>query len=234
MKIDFALPVYNEEDCLAASVSKLISYLQSKVSCDWQVIIVDNASTDETPVIAEALASEIEKVHAVRLELKGRGYALRSVFQSSQADAICYMDIDLSTDLNHIEDLIGGLQDGYDIVVGSRLLPASRTVRSFKREFISRSYNILVRVMFGYNSCSDFQCGFKAFRCNLRNDLLPKVKDNRFFFDTEILLFADQLGYCILDVPVNWVEKPDSKVDLIPTILEDLVGLARVRATIRR
>ena len=233
MKIDFALPVYNEEACLSVNVKKLTSYLQSKAMCDWQVIIVNNASTDETPAIANVLAAEIYEVHAVHLEQKGRGNALRSCFQSSQADAVCYMDIDLSTDLNHIDDLISGLDDGYDIVIGSRLLPGSRTNRSFKREIISRSYNILVRVMFGY-ICSDFQCGFKAFRCNVVHNLLPRVKNNRFFFDTELLLLADQLGYRILDVPVNWVEDPDSRVELIPTILEDLAGLARVRLTIKR
>jgi len=231
MKIDFVLPVYNEENCLKTSLNRLYSYLQANASYEWNIIIADNASTDSTPSIAVALASEFSEVDAACLKIKGRGYALRQTFQSSQADVVIYMDIDLSTNLRHINDLVKGLRSGYEIVIGSRLLSNSCTNRSFKREIISRSYNLLVRLMFG-DVCSDLQCGFKAFRTEVITNLLQSVKDDKFFFDTEVLLLAKHKDVRILEIPVEWTEDPDSRVDLFSTILEDLAGLWRVRVNL--
>jgi|TARA_B100001964_G_C14185624_1_gene578480 glycosyltransferase involved in cell wall biosynthesis len=233
MKIDFILPVYNEQSILKTSLNHLYTFLQVNTTYEWRIIIADNASTDDTPTIAAALASEFFEVSTLRFEKKGRGFALRQTFQASQADVVAYMDIDLSTNLHHINDLVKGLQSGYDIVIGSRLLPDSKTDRSFKREIISRGYNLLVRLLFG-NVCSDLQCGFKAFRIGAIKNLLPVVEDDRFFFDTEVLLQAKHNGSEILDVPVEWIENPDSRVDLLPTILEDLLGLWRVRLNLSR
>ena len=223
MKIDFALPVYNEEACLSVNVSKLISYLQSKALCDWQVIIVDNASTDETPIIADVLAAEIYEVHAVHLEQKGRGYALKSAFQSSQADAIIYMDIDLSTELGAIPKLVRSIESGaYDLSIGSRLKKGSVVIgRSHIREFISRSYNLLIRGMF-FNGFHDAQCGFKGVRLETIRQLLPLIQNKNWFFDTELLVLAEYASLKVRTVPVKWIEDPDTRVNIPKTVYEDI------------
>ena len=205
--VDIVLPVYNEEHCLAQSARQVLKYLSSNVSWIWRIVIVDNASTDRTPAI---------------------GRELRHAFESSCADAVMYMDIDLSTDLTHLSEIVDLLQAGHDLAVGSRLAATSQVERSIKRELISRTYNVIVTIMFG-RVCGDFQCGFKAFRRSTVQKLLPLVKDNGYFFDTEIILTASRLGCRIIDLPVRWVEDPDSRVNLLPTILADLAGLTRLR-----
>lgn len=232
MRIDFVIPVFNEESCLAANIERLDAHLQTHASYDWKIIIADNASTDQTPVIADNLESKNDNVENYRLERKGRGFALRSTFEKSRADVVAYMDVDLATDLDHIADLVSGIENGYDIVIGSRLLPSSLISRSLKREVISRSYVSIVRLFFG-NICSDYQCGFKAFRTGTIKMLLANVEDNNWFFDTEILLIASNLGYRILDIPVKWTEGPSSTVKIFSTAIEDLRGLWRVRRNLR-
>ncbi len=226
--IDIVLPVYNEEHCLAQSARQVLNYLSSNVNWVWRIVIVDNASTDRTPIIGRELASQVPQIEMIRLERKGRGYALRHAFESSCADAVMYMDIDLSTDLTHLSEIVDLLQAGHDLAVGSRLAATSQVERSIKRELISRTYNVIVTIMFG-RVCGDFQCGFKAFRRSTVQKLLPLVKDNGYFFDTEIILTASRLGCRIIDLPVRWVEDPDSRVNLLPTILADLAGLTRLR-----
>jgi glycosyltransferase involved in cell wall biosynthesis len=226
--VDIVLPVYNEEHCLAQSARQVLKYLSSNVSWAWRIVIVDNASTDRTPAIGRELASQVPQIEMVRLERKGRGYALRHAFESSRADAVMYMDIDLSTSLTHLSEIVDLLQAGHDLAVGSRLAATSQVERSIKRELISRAYNVIVTIMFG-RVCGDFQCGFKAFRRSTVQKLLPLVKDNGYFFDTEIILTASRTGCRIIDLPVRWVEDPDSRVNLLPTILADLAGLIRLR-----
>ena len=168
----------------------------------------------------------------IHLDQKGRGRALRKAWLESNADVACYMDVDLSTNLKHLMPMVGPLFKGeYQIGIGSRLMRGARVTRQFKREVISRIYNIIVKLMFPSRKFSDAQCGFKAITRNAAKDLLPSVQDNRWFFDSELLLRAEQQGYKVWEVPVEWIEDLDTRVKIASTAIEDLKGLWRVRTT---
>ncbi|WP_182899313.1 bifunctional glycosyltransferase family 2/GtrA family protein [Microbispora sp. H10830] len=226
--VEVVVPVYNEERVLAASVERLHAYLSGDFPYGFRVTIADNASTDGTWTIARRLARELPGVRAVHLDQKGRGRALRRVWESSDADVVGYMDVDLSTDLDAFLPLIAPLMTGHsDLAIGTRLSPWSNVVRGPKREVISRSYNLLLRSLMGARF-SDAQCGFKAARTEVVQALLPAVKDEAWFFDTELLLLAEQHGLRIHEVPVDWVDDPDSRVDIVRTAVDDLRGMWRV------
>ncbi|MET7329142.1 bifunctional glycosyltransferase family 2/GtrA family protein [Nonomuraea sp. NPDC005650] len=226
--VEVVVPVYNEQRALRASITRLQTYLMSNFPYGFRITIADNASTDNTWQIATELAKELRHVRAVHLDEKGRGRALRRVWSQSEADVVSYMDVDLSTDLDAFLPLVAPLLSGHsDLAIGTRLARASRVERGPKREFISRSYNLLLRSVMGAGF-SDAQCGFKAVRTEIAQALLPGVEDEQWFFDTELLLLAERHGLRIHEVPVDWVDDPDSRVDIVQTALDDLRGLARV------
>ncbi len=227
------IPVYNEERVLAQSVRTLRSYMRDKYTFPFRITIADNASTDGTFEVAEQLCREFEEVDALYLEEKGRGRALRAAWNRSDADIVAYMDVDLSTDLSALPALLEPLlQRQGDIAIGSRLAPGADVTRGFKREFISRSYNLMLRALLGV-TFSDAQCGFKAGRREIVQPLLEEVADEAWFFDTELLYLAQRRSLSILEVPVRWVDDPDSRVDIVATAKEDLRGVLRLRAAER-
>jgi putative flippase GtrA len=226
--VDIIIPVYNEQRALPGCIDVLNAYLGAHFPFDWTITIVDNASTDDTPAVAEALAGSVDRVRVLRLDRKGRGLALRNSWSSSTADVVVYMDVDLSTGLDALLPLVASLVDGHsDIAIGSRLAPGARTIRGPKREVISRCYNSLVRLTHGARF-SDAQCGFKAARTAVIRPLLEHVEDDAWFFDTELLLLAEHNGLRVHEVPVDWVEDTDTRVHLRSTVAEDLRGLVRV------
>ncbi|MBO0840047.1 MAG: bifunctional glycosyltransferase family 2/GtrA family protein [Sciscionella sp.] len=226
--LDVVIPVYNEERDLRTCVRRLHAYLSSQVPYPCRITIADNASTDNTPAVASALAAEFESVTTVRLEQKGRGRALREVWSHSDARVLAYMDVDLSTDLNALLPLIAPLFSGHsDVAIGTRLARGSRVVRGPKREVISRCYNLLLRLGMGV-SFSDAQCGFKAIRADVAAALLPLVNDTGWFFDTELLVLTQRAGLRIHEVPVDWVDDPDSRVDIAATAIADVKGMLRL------
>jgi cellulose synthase/poly-beta-1,6-N-acetylglucosamine synthase-like glycosyltransferase len=227
--VEVTVPVYNEEKVLADSVRRLHSYLTANLSFRFVITIADNASTDETFAIAKRMCAELTGVRAIHLDRKGRGLALRHVWGSSSADVVAYMDADLSTGLDAFGPLIAPLVSGHsDLATGSRLSPGAKVVRSLKRELISRAYNLLLRIILGARF-SDAQCGFKAGRTEVVKALLPDIQDNAWFFDTELLMLAQRRGLRIWEIPVTWIEDPDSTVDIVRTALADLRGIARLR-----
>ncbi|WP_084774351.1 glycosyltransferase [Nonomuraea candida] len=225
--VDIVVPVLNEERALAGCVRTLIAHLRA-FPLPWRITIVDNGSTDGTWRIATELAGELAGVHARRLDIRGRGAALRAAWQDSPADIVAYMDVDLSTDLDALFPLVASVASGHsEIAVGTRLAPGARTRRSLRREIISRGYNLLLRLGFGAGF-SDAQCGFKAARTAVVRPLLARVRDDGWFFDTELLLLAEHNGLRVHEVPVDWIEDVDSRVRILRTALDDLRGLARV------
>jgi glycosyltransferase involved in cell wall biosynthesis len=231
--VEIVIPVYNEERVLAQSVRTLHSYVRANYTFPFRITIADNASTDGTFVLAESLCREFDEVDAIHLEEKGRGRALRAAWNRSDADVVAYMDVDLSTDLSALPALLEPLlQRRGDIAIGSRLADGADVTRGFKREFISRSYNLMLRAMLGA-SFSDAQCGFKAGRREVIQPLLADVADEEWFFDTELLYLAQRRGLSIVEVPVRWVDDPDSRVDILATAREDLRGVLRLRAAER-
>jgi glycosyltransferase involved in cell wall biosynthesis len=227
--VDIVVPVYNEARKLEPSVRRLHRYLGRRFPFTWAVTIVDNGSTDTTWPRAVALESELDRVAALHIETKGRGIALRTAWSSSAASVVAYMDVDLSTDLDALLPLVAPLVSGHsDIAIGTRLAHGARVSRGPKREFISRTYNVLLKAAL-HNGFTDAQCGFKAARSEVIRDLLPVIEDNEWFFDTELLVRAERSGLRIYEVPVDWVDDPDSRVDVVSTARADLRGIARLR-----
>jgi glycosyltransferase involved in cell wall biosynthesis len=226
--VDLVLPVFNEQDVVERSVRTLHGYLRTELRLPFRITIADNASTDATPEISARLADEIPEVVSVRLERKGRGGALRTVWSRSDAAVLAYCDIDLSTDLAALPVLLAPLITGHsELAIGTRLAPGSNVTRGPKREIISRAYNFILRGCLGARF-SDAQCGFKAIRADTARALLPRVADTGWFFDTELLVLAQRAGLRIHEVPVDWVEDPDSSVHIVATALADLRGVARL------
>ena len=227
--VEVTVPVYNEAKVLAESVRQLHSYLTANIPFRFVITIADNASTDETFAIAQRMCRELAGVRTVHLDRKGRGRALRHVWSSSTADVVSYMDADLSTGLEAFLPLIAPLVSGHsDLATGSRLSPGAMVVRGPRREIISRAYNLLLRFVLAARF-SDAQCGFKAGRAEVIKALLPSVQDDAWFFDTELLMLAQRRRLRIWEIPITWVEDPDSSVDIVRTALADLRGMARLR-----
>ena len=226
--VDIALPVYNEEKDLPRSTDILTKFLRDNLENPWRIIIADNGSTDNTLSVAEMLSNRYTNVACVHIPQKGRGRALRHVWLESTADIVSYMDVDLSTGLTHFPQLVRAIEEGSDIAIGSRLMKSSKVKRSFKREFISRSYSALVRVMF-FSPVRDAQCGFKALNRSTVKALVPLVKNNNWFFDSELLIIAASRGFRIQEIPVHWEDDPDSRVRIVRTAWEDIKGLLRLR-----
>jgi putative flippase GtrA len=226
--IEIAIPVYNEQDVLESSIRRLRSYLDRSFPFTASIVIMDNASIDDTWVIAERLCDELEGVTAVHLEKKGKGRAVRAAWTLSRSEIVAYMDVDLSTDLDGLLPLVAPLLSGHSqLAIGSRIAPGSRVLRGAKREFISRSYNLILRTTLR-SRFSDAQCGFKAMRRDTVGPLLQTVEDNHWFFDTELLMQAERRGYRIHEVPVDWIDDPDTRVNVGGVMWNDLRGVWRL------
>ncbi|WP_083710178.1 glycosyltransferase [Williamsia sterculiae] len=227
-RLDVVVPVYNEEKDLRTCVLRLREHLRTQLPYPARITIADNASTDRTLAEAVDLAENLDMVRVAHLDAKGRGRALNATWRTSDAEVVAYVDVDLSTDLNALMPLVAPLLSGHsDVAIGSRLARSSRVVRGPKREFISRSYNLILRTAMGARF-SDAQCGFKAIRTDVGRAILPFVRDTGWFFDTEMLVIAERVGLRIAEVPVDWIDDPDSKVDIVSTAVEDLKGCWRV------
>ena len=232
LSVNIVIPVYNEERELAASVGTLRDYLREHLpDFSWCITIADNASKDRTLAIAKQLSQKFPEVSYVHLPQKGRGRAVKHVWTTDRADIEAYMDVDLSTDLKHLPPLIRALTRGYDIAIGTRNAWGSRVYgRSTLRNFTSKMYITLIK-MFFWVHFSDAQCGFKAVTRRVVNDIIPHVKDNEWFFDTELLVMSEKLGYRIYEEPVTWIDNPGSTVRVMKTAQGDLDGLWRLFKT---
>ena len=232
--IDVVVPVYNEERDLAPNIRTLYAYLSNGFPYPTAITIADNASRDGTLALARRLADELPGVRVLHLDEKGRGRALRAAWTASDAQVVSYMDVDLSTDLDALRPLVDPLVSGEtDVAIGSRLARGARTRRGFKRELISRAYNLVLRVALGARF-SDAQCGFKAVRAEVARDIVPRIEDQTWFFDTELLVLAQRAGLRVHEVPVKWNDDPDSRVAIIRTAMDDLRGVWRLRFRSRR
>jgi putative flippase GtrA len=226
--VDIIVPVHDEQHGLERSIRRLHRFLRDSFPFTWRIVIADNASTDGTPVIGAALANELAGVSYLQLERKGRGRALRTAWANSDARVVAYMDVDLSTDLRALLPLVAPLLSRHsDVAIGTRLAHGARVVRGPKRELISRGYNLILRTVLRARF-SDAQCGFKAVRREALVPLLGEIKDDGWFFDTELLVLAQRRGLRIHEVPVDWIDDPDSRVDIVSTAVTDLKGVARL------
>ena len=232
--VDVVIPCYNEVSVLRESVERTLALFDDHPRYTWRLVIADNGSNDGTSELARELEGEHERVRALVLTVKGRGIALREAWLESDADVVSYMDVDLSTELTQLPDLVGMVAEGgYDVVSGSRLARGSQTTRSLKREVISRCYVLIIRAFFPRLRISDAQCGFKAVGRRAVEAVVPGIEDRAWFFDTELLIRAQQAGFRVGELPVRWVEDADTKVHIVSTATEDIRGLVRLRFGLR-
>lgn len=226
--LDVVVPVFNEARDLTWSICRLREFLDSAFPWPAMVTIADNGSTDDTPGLADRLSAELRGVRVIHLAEKGRGLALRAAWSESEAAVLAYMDVDLSTSLEALLPLVAPLISGHsDLAIGTRLARGAHVRRGPKRELVSRAYNLVLHTVLG-NGFSDAQCGFKAIRADVARRLLPAVTDQSWFFDTELLVLAERSGCRIHEVPVDWVDDPDSRVDIVRTAADDLRGVWRL------
>ena len=235
MKIELIFPVLNESKTLEAQINKVKHHISKIDAYDFLITIVDNGSTDQTKVISNKLIKQKMVNKYLYLPQKGRGRAIKLAISKSNADIVSYMDIDLSTDLNSLLPLIESItKENHDIAIGSRLSKGSNVIGRKKiREFTSRSYNLLIKFFFPFSRIDDMQCGFKAISREKAQILLPLVKNNFWFFDTELLLLSRKLNLQIKQLPVKWIDDPSSSVNILKTAIEDLIGLIRIRINIK-
>lgn len=230
IQVDVVIPVYNEQRVLEQSIATLHAFLTAHLPYRWRILIADNASTDATLDVARTLTTTRDHVEVLHLDQKGRGRALRTAWLESRADVLSYMDVDLSTDLAAFPAMIRAVaEEGYDLATGRRLGRGAKvTDRKLQREITSRVYNALIKLAFR-TRFTDAQCGFKAIARNAADALLPLVRNNEWFFDSELLIIAEKRGYRTKQIPVRWVDDPDSRVKVVSTALEDLHGLWRLK-----
>lgn len=227
------LPAYNEAEGLSESVLQVAEALH-KITPAFEIIIAEDGSTDGTDKVAEALAMEYPYIkHLHSDDRLGRGKALNRAFRLSEGEVLAYVDVDLATDLKHLEELINAIKNGgYDFSTGSRMLKESDVKRSFTRLIASKTFNALTRFLLK-SDIKDHQCGFKAFRRGPLFDILDDVKDNHWFWDTELLVRAQRRGYEIKEFPVRWRSGRNTKVDLRRDVIEMGTQIIRLRRELK-
>ncbi len=227
--VDIVIPVLNEEERLPRGIVILQNFLQQEMLDNpWRIVIADNGSTDRTRSVSEMLVQRYPGIGYMYIPQRGRGRALRAAWMESMADIVSYMDVDISTSLAHFPRLVRAVERGYDVAIGSRHVKGARVQRSLRREVLSRGYNLMIRAMF-FAPFRDAQCGYKVLSRRAARSLVPMVKDNHWFFDTELLIIASKWNYRIREVPVEWVEDANSRVNVVKTVWEDVKGLLRLR-----
>ena len=232
--VEIALPVYNEEQQLVESIELLQTTIRAKKYAPYAISlsIINNASSDSTPRLAEEIAHTYKNVTVVHIPKKGRGAALMTCWLNSKAEILSYMDIDLSADLRHLKDLLETIANNEsDIAVGSRLAKDAHIVgRAPLRGLMSRGYNLLIKAVFATHF-SDAQCGFKAISRQSFHRLAPLIRNRNWFFDSELLIIAEKAGLRIKDIPLVWTDDSGSTVKVLGTITEDILGLLRLVRT---
>lgn len=230
MQVEITIPVYNEEKILKNSITNLVSFL-NKTNLKYTITIADNASKDNTLKIANKLAKKYKKVKVFHTNKPGRGNVLKQVWKKSKADVLCYMDADLSTDLRHLPEMVSLLKD-YDVGNGNRLSKESKTQRGLYRTLLSKSYNAMIKYFLKIKS-NDMQCGFKGIRKTVFLKLIKETKNDGFFFDTELMVWAEKKNYKIGQIPIRWVERSDSKVRIYSTVKDYLIQLYQLRKRLK-
>ena len=227
--MSIVVPVYNGAWALENCVDRLVETLE-RIGRPYEVIIAEDGSTDESYEIALRLSTKYPRVGVVhRAERQGRGTSLSKTFGAARGDVICYMDVDLATDLSHLPKLIHEIQQGADVATGSRWIRGSEVRRGPLRTLLSGGFNLLVRALLG-SRIRDHQCGFKGFRRSALHALLPEVRDGFWFWDTEILVLAQRRSYKVVEFPVDWKQHtPDTVVRVWRDTSRMLLAAIRLR-----
>jgi dolichyl-phosphate beta-glucosyltransferase len=230
MFLSIIIPAYNEEERISAVLQKAISFLNTK-GYSFETIVVDDGSSDNTVGIVEGFS----KAGGIPLLLlknginHGKGYAVRRGVLLSKGDYVLFSDADLSTPIEEMEKFLPFLRNGYDIVIGSRALKDSRLVvrQPWYRERMGKIFNLLVQILI-MQGIKDTQCGFKIFKSEVAKKIFSFARINRFAFDVEALFIAKKFGYRIQDVPVVWINSPNSRVHILKDSFRMIADLFRI------
>ena len=229
-QIDLVLPVYNGENYIEKSIRKLHDWIKQNPDHEYNIVIAINASTDNTLNIAKKLESELpNEIRVMNIPQKGRGVAIRTGWENSNAEICAYMDADLSADLKHITEIIEPIiKNEAQICCGSRKMQDSSVKTTLMRGVLSWLYNLTLRTTLGLK-IADSQCGFKSIRTDAAKKIIPLVESNGWFFDSELLVIAQKNGFKIKAVPVKWIDDVQTTVIVPKIVTEFLKGIKRMR-----
>ena len=237
MYFEITIPVLNEEKKFEDSITKTINFLHQNNLDNFKIIVVDNGSNDATKEIGEMLALKYENLIFESISIKGVGRALKTSWEKSHADFFGYMDLDLSTDLSHLIDVVNIFQNNTNAIAvnGSRLLPQSQVKnRKINREFISRAYNFIIKKTLKVE-ISDAACGFKFFRNNDKTrQILDQIVNKEWFFPSEFIIRLYKLDSLIVEIPVLWTDDHDSKVKVLKLSIKNFREIMRLKNEFKR
>ncbi|MBU4369349.1 glycosyltransferase [Patescibacteria group bacterium] len=225
MKITIAIPAYNEEKIIGQKIDQLFKFCQEQLSrpsfssknlggYQWLIVVAINGSKDKTLEIVQEKSKIYSNLEYVNLDTPGKGGAIRKAWQTYTGDINIFMDADLSTELKSIHKLIKAIeQENYQIVIGSRYQKQSHLERSVIRSLFSHTYNLILKIFFNLK-ITDASCGFKAVSKKVIEKIVPKIKNNDLFFDTELLILARQSNLSIKEIPVTWRDEKQRKTKI--------------------
>jgi len=230
LRVSIVLPVYNEAKVIEKNLVKIMDYVE-KFFKDYQIIVAEDGSSDGTDLIVKRLVECNPKiVHVHSDKRRGKGWALKRAFKIAKGKKVIFMDADLASSLEQLPLMFRMIEEGFALAVGSRAIRGSKAKRLPLRKLASEIYNLLVRLLF-MDGIHDHQCGFKAFNRDLALSILDEIKDNGFFFDTELIIRMRRRGYSIVEVPIKWEEQADreSKFRLVRDGIKILMNLFKLR-----
>lgn len=230
-QISVIIPAYNEESRISETLSRIDAYFESR-SENIEIVVVDDGSRDATVSVVEDLLPIIASLRILKLGTnRGKGAAVRKGVFEARGDIILFSDADLSTPVEEWEEFEKAFKDGADVVIGSRTIPGARIERRqpLYRVILGKTFNRIIRVLSGL-PYSDTQCGFKAFRNSAAKDIFSSSTIEGFAFDVELLVIARKRKFNIKEVPVRWINSPDSRVSILRHGLEIIGELIQIRS----
>jgi dolichyl-phosphate beta-glucosyltransferase len=231
MKLSVIIPAYNEAERLPSTLEEVYSWLTEQLADSFEIIVVDDGSSDETVAKTRAMiASHPHLKILVQPQNRGKGAAVKRGMLEAGGDIRLFMDADHSTHIREAEKVLTAMERGSEVVIASRQHPESdiSVSQSWLREHMGKSFNFIMRSIVGLKM-EDTQCGFKAFTATAAEDIFSRQKLEGFSFDVELLFLASKLGYRIAEIPVEWINEPNSRVRMIADPLLMFADVVRIR-----
>ena len=227
--LSIIIPAYNEEKRITSALARVLDYLSTK-NYAWEIILVDDGSTDRTTDAARKAVKD-KRLKVIKNPInKGKGYSVKKGILASKGEIILFSDADLSTPIEELDKILLWIDEGYNIVIGSRGLADSiiEAPQPWHRQTMGKAFNLLVRLLV-LDGFIDTQCGFKCFKRDAAVQVFTLQRLRGFAFDVEVLYIAKKLGLRIKDVPVRWINSPDSRVGIIGGSLSMLLELLKIK-----